>query len=366
MIQIIKRISELQLHYTSSNSAEMQERGKLIRKELPQALSSCLSDYKKALGGFSSDFAIEGSDGIGRKTQAPWVRLFSKSLSPSATTGFYVVIHFSIDGERCYVTIGCGATTWDKEAGDLKKTPGPELDKQVLWALQELEKSSKKTELFPDFINIGSTKSLPRAFERATVIAKCFTVSTLKQEVLQQSLIDALELLSIIYESCSQGKSLNTSEVHEADIEWVVNPNKKTLATRQGYGLSGPERKAVELRAMEVTRLFLEKEGYKCTDTSSNKPYDFLATNNEQEIKIEVKGTTNQSPDSVLMTSNEVELHKTEQGNTALSIVHSINFITRGDNAEVEGGILEYLSEWNILDWEIKPTAYLVKRPDRD
>lgn len=362
MIHIFKRIAELQLNYTSSNSSEMQERGKLIRQGLPQALTAYEDDFRLALGRFSDDFVIDASDGIGRKTQAPWVRLCSKSLSPSAREGFYVVIHFSIDGQRIYITIGCGATTWDKEAGDLKITPGHLLDEQVLWALQEIEGSSKKSQLFPDFINLGSTKPLPKAFERATVLARCFDVSTVRKDSLHKSLVDALELLSIIYESCTQGKALNISEVHESDIEAAVNPVKKTLGARQGYGLTGPERKAVELRAMDITRTFLEGEGFHCTDTSANKPYDFLASKNEEEVKVEVKGTTNRSPDSILMTSNEVKLHRNEQGKTALSIVHSINLITRGDNAKAEGGELEYMPGWNILDWEIEPTAYVVKR----
>ena len=105
MIDKIKRIAELQLQYSSDNTPAMQERGEIIRNVLPAMLRESLDDFKSCLGRFSADIEIEGKDGIGRKTGTPWVRIYSKSLSPSATTGFYVVLHFSIDGNRCYVTI---------------------------------------------------------------------------------------------------------------------------------------------------------------------------------------------------------------------------------------------------------------------
>jgi len=130
MIDVIQRIAELQLSYTSTNTLEMQERGRLIRKSLPQALCYYMESFSVAIGRFSTDLDIQGKDGQGAKTAAPWVRLFSKSLSPSARAGFYVVLHFSIDGQRCYVTFGCAATTW--ENGYFVNIPEDELDKKVL------------------------------------------------------------------------------------------------------------------------------------------------------------------------------------------------------------------------------------------
>jgi hypothetical protein len=70
----------------------MQERGKLIREVLPREFSALSESFKRTLGEFGKDFAIDASDGIGRKTEAPWVRLFSRSMAPTARDGFYVVV----------------------------------------------------------------------------------------------------------------------------------------------------------------------------------------------------------------------------------------------------------------------------------
>ncbi|MFN6101883.1 MAG: MrcB family domain-containing protein, partial [Burkholderiales bacterium] len=51
--------------------------------------------------------AIEGSDGKGRKNESPWVRIYDPSMSPSATLGWYVVLHFSRDGTKSFL-----ATCW--------------------------------------------------------------------------------------------------------------------------------------------------------------------------------------------------------------------------------------------------------------
>lgn len=121
MIREIKRVAELQLEYSSENTPAMSERGQIIRVDLPDFLRKHISEFENGLGRFFSELKIEGRDGIGRKTEAPWVRLYSATLSPSATIGFYVVIHFALDGSKFFVTIGCAATKWDNERGDLIK-----------------------------------------------------------------------------------------------------------------------------------------------------------------------------------------------------------------------------------------------------
>ena len=99
MLEEIKEIARLQQLYSSDNTPEMKQRGVFIRSELPNALKKHWNQFTDSITKFSKDLSIEGSDGIGRKTQAPWVRIFSKELSPSATIGYYLVIHFSTNGK---------------------------------------------------------------------------------------------------------------------------------------------------------------------------------------------------------------------------------------------------------------------------
>ena len=107
---------------------------------------------------------------------------------------------------------------------------------------------------------------------------------------------------------------------------------------------------------------YLKSQGYECKDTSANESFDILATQAGVSIKIEVKGTTSDICDSVLMTKNEVSLHQLERGKTGLVIVSRI-VLNRG-NGEVKaiGGVVEAMIGWDINKWKSEPIAFQVSR----
>ncbi len=107
--QII-RVLNLQPEYSSSNTNEMRQRGELIRNQIPNFFRSRIQDLANSYGVSIEDLGIEGRDGTGRKTEIPWVRIYSESLSPSAMDGWYVVLLFSALGSRLYITLGHGST----------------------------------------------------------------------------------------------------------------------------------------------------------------------------------------------------------------------------------------------------------------
>ncbi|MDB4301786.1 DUF3578 domain-containing protein, partial [Akkermansiaceae bacterium] len=110
----LNQISELQLVYSSDNTPEMAERGNLIRHQLRADLEPYRKDFAAALKIPVEDLLFDASDGLGRKSRSPWFRICSKELSPTAREGYYMVIHFSLDGERYYVTLGCSSTVLKK------------------------------------------------------------------------------------------------------------------------------------------------------------------------------------------------------------------------------------------------------------
>jgi Holliday junction resolvase-like predicted endonuclease len=133
------------------------------------------------------------------------------------------------------------------------------------------------------------------------------------------------------------------------------------LKHSQGYGLNSAEKKAVETRAMELANKWLVENGYKTQDMSANEPYDFLATKDGKQVFVEVKGKTSNDPTSILMTANEVKLHKAERGSTAIGIVSSIK-LKKGSFPTADGGILVMEIGWNIDDWISEPTAYRLEK----
>lgn len=319
-------------------------------------------DFVKAIPDHSDNLRIEGRDGIGRKTQAPWVRIYSEDLSPSATTGFYLVIHFTTNGQSFFITLGCGANKWDSERGDLIKYADKDIYDKVNWAKSILNQEGVDYTGFTDQINIGSKHTTPKSFEKATVICKKINVTETTDDEIKKTIVDALRILSVIYSHRIDANSTISSILSGSELDVVINPIKSNNGTGQGFSLSAPERKAVEIRAMEVTLNHLISLGYKVKNTSANNPFDYLAKKAGETIKVEVKGTTSISADAVMMTSNEVELHKNEVGTIALAIVRQIKFTERGVQAKCEGGLLEFIYPWRIEKWTLEPKAYLVRR----
>lgn len=135
----------------------MQERGNLIRTDLAQELRDRLRDLGRAFDPLFDDLAVEGSDGIGRKTEAPWVRLYSKAMSPTPREGFYIVIHFSANGSAFFVTIGCGSTIWS--GGDLRPISDGQLKAKTTWARSVVEQRWGTLEPFSDAIALGARAS---------------------------------------------------------------------------------------------------------------------------------------------------------------------------------------------------------------
>lgn len=360
MIHALTRICELQPAYTSHNSDAMRERGLLIRRTLPGILRAMEPELAAELGPFGAGFKVGASDGIGRKTEAPWVRIFDRRMSPRPTDGFYVVLHFAADGSAMFVTVGCGSTVW--AGGDLRSVSDQELRQRTDWGRSVVAEAFGGLEPFTDTIALGAKAPLPRTFEKATVLARRISVEDLDATVVVDLILQAARRLRALYEAQSRGQDLAVADAVELQLEMLSRPQRQAIGIGQGFGLSGPERKAVELRAMAVAQDWLKAQSYKVKNTSKNSPFDFLATKAGASMKVEVKGTTGDGAQAIFMTRNEVELHRREAGATALLIVSGIRLDRRVDPPKASGGELVAEIGWDIEAWELAPMAFRLTR----
>ena len=359
MLSTIKRICELQPSYSSENTPDMNERGRLVRTVLASELRAKIPTLQIYFDDVFDDLAVEASDGIGRKTEAPWVRLFSRAMSPNPRNGFYIVIHFAADGSGFFITLGCGSTVWS--GGDLRPVSDSELKSKTDWARSVIEAKWKSIDPFEDHMLLGAKAPLPRTFEKATAIAKFLRPVSATEHEIDTLLGMACRGLNEIYIAQLEQRDITPADQDALQVIEITKPLQKK-GYGQGLGLSAQDRKAIELHAMKMALAYLQEQGYSCIDTSFNKPFDILAKMGDREIKVEVKGTTSDNCKSIMMTKNEVELHRRETGNTALIIVSSIRLQKSTNQPETSGGLLEALIGWNIDAWKLEPMAYQVSR----
>lgn len=361
MRDTLRRICELQLLYSSKNTFEMQERGTLVRQTLTEELRSLESVLRAALGPFGADFHVDASDGIGNKTELPWARFSSKEMSPKPTEGFYVVLHFSTDGSGVNICVGCSSSKFHN--GYSVILPPKALAQRVQWARRIVDEERGSLEPFTDGNDFGAHLRLPKSFQDASALVKKISYDDIDDEVVTETLVTAAEMLCAIYSAQRQGRELSPADQTELAILSITRPTS-TVAKSQGFGLTAKERKVVELRAMDLAKAWLTNQGYRSKDTSSNKPYDFEAEKAGERLFVEVKGTTSDKADAVVMTHGEVALHRREKGNSALLIVTGIRLNRDPNSPSADGGKLEALVGWDIDQWLLEPTAFRVSRSD--
>ena len=141
----------------------------------------------------------------------------------------------------------------------------------------------------------------------------------------------------------------------------AVSPSPRSLETGkggQGFGLSHPERTAVEMRAMRVARSLYEQQGWKVVDKSGSHPFDLLATRKKEVRYIEVKGTTG-SGDSIILTHGEVKHVQLHRHCSVLVVVSGV-FLTESDGAWTGegGGVTLHEDPWVINASVLVPTEY--------
>lgn len=146
------------------------------------------------------------------------------------------------------------------------------------------------------------------------------------------------------------------------EIDLLINP-QLAKSGGQGYSGSAEDRRAIELHAMRKAREWLEAERFtKINDCSGKDSFDFLAFRDRKAWKVEVKGTTAIRGDDILMTSNEVELHRAERGSTVLVIIFGIRLDRSGAQPVASGGTIWAEIGWDIDKWTQTPTAFRVSR----
>jgi ribosomal protein L37AE/L43A len=154
---------------------------------------------------------------------------------------------------------------------------------------------------------------------------------------------------------------LNPTKIQTLLEGVAVTPSPRSQQSNkegQGFGLSQPERKAVEMRAMRVARQIYEQDGWEVVDKSGSNPFDLLATRNEEVRYIEVKGTTGAGA-SIILTHGEVEHVKRYRQCSVLVVVCGIMLTdTDGVWSGSGGEVNIHEDPWTIDESLLKPTEY--------
>ncbi|HIG73520.1 MAG TPA: DUF3883 domain-containing protein [Bacteroidetes bacterium] len=171
-------------------------------------------------------------------------------------------------------------------------------------------------------------------------------------------------------ESAETGEPAETYRLAAPEGAAAPEPDDAVPTTGQGRGLTGPERRAVERRAMDLAAAHYRGKGYEVEDVGATESYDLRchrrrSEDRVEELRVEVKGTTG-GGGSVLLTFNEVKHAKSRQTRVALFVVSHIQLEGRGtDSPRATGGEPRVLDPWDAREGTLSVETYRYTLPGR-
>jgi len=356
MRDVLQEIVTLQKVYSAKNTQAMQRRGVLIRHSLRDEFRRLGPPLRAAMGPYGDDADAKGRDNTGQMSRIPWARWFSKSRSPSATNGWYVVYLFHPDGSGVSLYLSHGSTRIDGKA--FINRSEAEAAELMDWASDIIQGDFAGDGAVRTGVVLG-TFDLAVGYQRTTVFSKFYPDSDIPAEAdLEADLLRFVRALAKLYRAQQRGQQPTPASPDLLDLSDAVEDFTAPLKSGgkgQGRGLSGSIRKLVEEAAMQRARKWLEEKSFEYNDVSASDCCDFRARRSGEEWVIEVKGTTG-AAGSVLLTRNEVKLHRKSHPCNALLVVHGIS--VSADGTQATGGQLIAFYPWKLEEERLSSICY--------
>ncbi len=137
---------------------------------------------------------------------------------------------------------------------------------------------------------------------------------------------------------------------------------KVRSALGQGRQSDAELRLALEAHSMALASAYYTHQGFSVEDTSKNHPYDLVCRKDQNEVRVEVKGTVTQGM-SVILTAGEVRSARTAGVVSHLFVVHSIKVTRQKGRRVLSGGAVRLIAPWVPGDADLRPREFAYTLP---
>ncbi len=179
-------------------------------------------------------------------------------------------------------------------------------------------------------------------------------------DVLEADLRRAVAWLGSVYRAMDSALNVPGEagpEVADAELAVDISAGNRRRRTGNGFRLTTEEKNAIELRAVSVATDQLIRDGYTVRDVGATRAYDLHARRGDENLVVEVKGTTSPG-EIIILTRNEVTLHLERYPNNALAVVHSIKLDRNARPPVASDGVLVYEHPWAVDEERLTPISY--------
>lgn len=147
-------------------------------------------------------YLIKASIGAGQKSEIPWLCIFNRNITTSATQGIYICYLFKSDMSGFYLVLGQGITTFSELYGINKY-------KNIKKVAEYFRNLINNNKFDRDPINLNGIKELAKGYEAGTIISKYYDKYNYSEEELISDLIDLKEIYDNICENMNETTYMN-------------------------------------------------------------------------------------------------------------------------------------------------------------
>ncbi|ROR28133.1 5-methylcytosine-specific restriction protein A [Mobilisporobacter senegalensis] len=257
--------------------------GDIITKEIPSILIRQASLNQRK-------FLVTGSIGKGQYAEIPWVAIFNRRITDSATYGIYIVYLFTADMKGVYLSLNQGFTYFKDKFGN--KQGKEEISNMAMYLRKHTPIPMSMREYS---ISLNSTKQLGKGYEAGHIAGKYYDVKNLPSDEIMIS--DLLELIDAYDDINVQ---ITNNRLVEQFYDYIVEASKGNVEEDQIIGTSqkiaietniedNPEQKNEPvigkdglkryLRSPINSQVALQKANFMCE--CDNTHYSFKARNSD-------------------------------------------------------------------------------------
>jgi len=354
-------------YYSPDSTPEMTARGHAV-KSMAEKVRAWLPPELQ----IADETATPEVDYGGQRggiSPVPWVRIFARQYSPSATAGFYLVYLFAGDGSKVYLSLNQGTSEF--RAGKFR----PMVDTDAIraqsqetrdlfagWSPELLRGLASDVDLGVSALAVGNqSKKSAANYEAANVFAVCYEANRLPpDQLLREDLTRMLGLLSHVYCATSRPNGVTATETA------VVSRKTLNGNSHQASVADSQLRKAIEDYSLKVVKDTYNTTGlWDIQDVSKYRSWHLELTSRGDRnlvVRVTVKGTASDGT-SVILTDSEVKAAR-EYSHTVLVIVHSVRVaVDTEQNLVCTGGVMRKFDFWTPADDHLAPIHYRYRVP---
>jgi len=186
--------------------------GQFVRNEFVQNINTQIPLDEK-------NYLVTGSVGQGVWATIPWVSCFDRSITKSATNGYYIVYLFKEDMTGFYISLNQGYTYFREKYGTKEGR---------VKILQTANLIRSKVEVSDDFklvgIDLGSTRDLAIGYEKGHIFGKYYDVNNIPTDA--KLIADFRELLEaykkiVVFMNGRNVREFNDYLLLQDDLEFL-------------------------------------------------------------------------------------------------------------------------------------------------